>query len=116
MSIRPGEIYLADAGNDLHRRVLIVSREDLNQGRYVVAIPFTSTNFEKRSKLPNCVPFKAGQFGLIKDCVAQAEAITFIESAALDHETGPIGLLDDENMRAVIKAVGHMLCSDCEPC
>jgi mRNA-degrading endonuclease toxin of MazEF toxin-antitoxin module len=74
MSFRPGEIYLAYGGGDKYRPVLIVSRESLNRGNYIVAVPFTSTHFASRST--HCVAFQAGEFGLDKDCVAQAEAIS----------------------------------------
>jgi mRNA-degrading endonuclease toxin of MazEF toxin-antitoxin module len=115
MALQPGEIYLADVGEDAKRRILIVSRHDLNQGKYVVAIPFTSADFEIRSKLPNCVPFQAGEFGLTKDCVAQAEAITFVPIHALDEDVGSVGTVDEERMRDVIRAIGHVVCAECEP-
>jgi mRNA-degrading endonuclease toxin of MazEF toxin-antitoxin module len=69
--VKPGEIYMADLYEAGMRPVLIVSRESLNSGGYVVAVPMTSTHFDRRSRLRNCVPFRAGQFGLTKDCVAQ---------------------------------------------
>ncbi len=114
MALAPGQIYFADF-NGGHRPVIIISRETLNLGRYVLAIPLTSTNFEVRSKQRNCVPFQAGDFGLPKDCVAQAEAVSFIEIAALDVAEGPVGTLDDAAMRSLIKAVGFVISSDCEP-
>lgn len=116
MPIRPGEIYPASAHGDARRRVLIVSREELNRGGYVVAIPFTSTRFEIRSKLPSAVPFQAGQFGLTKDCVALAESISLLEAGMLDLESGPVGTLDEEAMRDVIRAIGYVMESVCEPC
>ena len=115
MPFQPGEIYLAFAGGDKYRPVLIVSREELNQGNYVVAIPFTSTHFETRSKLPNCVPFHAGEFGLDKDSVAQAEAISAIHKDDFDLQTGVIATVDEEKMREVTKAIGYLIVADCEP-
>jgi mRNA-degrading endonuclease toxin of MazEF toxin-antitoxin module len=112
--IQPGEIYLADteAGK---RPAIIVSREELNRGHWVVAVLITSTQFATRSTLPHCVPFGAGEFGLTKDCVAQAEATTYIAISDLDLDAGVLGVLDDVRMRDLIRAIGNMMGSDCEP-
>jgi len=40
-----------------------------------------------RFTLPHCVRFQAGEFGLDKDCVAQAETIVTVEPA---HHTGAV--------------------------
>ena len=111
--LRPGDIYLAEteAGK---RPAVIVSREELNRGRWIVAVPITSSHFAARSVLPHCVPFRTGEFGLTKDCVAQAEAITYLAISDLDMETGVLGTLDGVRMRGLIKAVGSMMGSDCE--
>lgn len=116
MAFHPGEIYLAYGGGDKYRPVLIVSREELNRGKYVVAVPFTSQQFETRARLPSCVSFRVGECGLDKDCVAQAEAISVVEKTDLDLETGVIATVDDEKMQDVIKAIGYVLAADCEPC
>src|SRR4051812_46583330 len=101
--IRPGEIY--DADTDAGRRpVVIVSGEELNRGNWVVAVLITSTRFVLRSTLPHCVPLRAGEFGMTKDCAAQAETISYIGSADLDLDQGAIGVLDEPRMRALIKA------------
>jgi mRNA-degrading endonuclease toxin of MazEF toxin-antitoxin module len=63
--------------------------------------------------LAHCVPFRAGQFGFTKDCVAQCENIFLVEKLALD--AGPIGVLSDVAMRDVVKAIGNVIDSDCEP-
>jgi hypothetical protein len=75
----------------------------------------SSARFATRSTLPNCVPFRAGQFGFTTDCVAQCENLLSIEKIQLDLAAGPIGVLDDISLREVIKAIGHVLESDCEP-
>jgi mRNA-degrading endonuclease toxin of MazEF toxin-antitoxin module len=112
--IRPGEIYLADtdAGK---RPVVVVSREELSRGNWVVAVLITSARFALRSRLAHCVPFLAGEFGLTKDCVAQAETISFIAVSDLDPDAGVVGVLDDARQRALIRAIGYVLASDCEP-
>ncbi len=108
------ELYWADLAVG-RRPIVVVSREDLNRGNYVVAVLCTTANFAVRSMLPNCVPFHAGEFGLPQDCVAQCEAITFVDKQDLDAQAGFIGILDDVKMREVIHALGHILDSDCEP-
>lgn len=65
--------------------------------------------------LPHCVAFQAGEFGLTKDCVAQAEAITYVAASDLDLDAGAVGALDEVRLRDLIKAVGNMMGSDCEP-
>lgn len=113
--ITPGELYWADFEDVPPHPVVVVSREELNRGDSVVAVLITSAHFERRSRLPNCVPIAAGSFGLGKDCVAQAETIFSIRKAHLDLDAGPIGMLDEETFRALIRAIGHVLRSDCEP-
>ena len=112
--IRAGEIYLAatDAGA---RPVIVVSREELNRGDWIVAVLITSAWFSLRSSLPHCVPFQAGEFGLSKNCVAQAETISYVAIADLDLDQGVLGVLDEARLRALIKAIGNVIASDCEP-
>ncbi len=99
--IRPGEIYLAhtDAGI---RPVVVVSREELNRGNWVVAVLITSTRFSLRSTLPHCVPFHAGESGLDTDCVAQAETVSYIAVADLGLDQGILGVLDEAMNQALI--------------
>ncbi len=115
MPPRPGEIYwVIDAVEDPHPLV-VVSRQDLNRGSYVTVVPFTSARLETRKHLPNCVAIQAGQFGLMKACVAQADQIATIFKTDLDLEGGPIGTLGADAMRAVVRAVGHVIDAECEP-
>ena len=115
MPLRPGEIYWADFPDVGRRPVAVVSREELNRGRYVVAVQFTSARIEIRRDLPNCVAFRAGTFGFAKDCVAQAETITVFDLANLDLEAGPIGVLDSHAKRDLIQAIGYLIEAECEP-
>ena len=112
--IRPGEVYVADFGPAGPHPVVVVSREDLNRGNYALAVVCTSARFAVRSKLPDCVPFRAGEFGFAADCVAQCENVLSIDKAQLDSAVGPIGVLDDAALRDVIKAIGYVMESDCE--
>lgn len=109
----PGEIYMADLGEAAPHPVIVVSREGLNRGDRLVVVLCTSQKFALRSTLPHCVPFQAGQFGFTKDCVAQCENIFLVAKDSLD--ANPIGTLDDVALRDVIKAIGNVIDSDCEP-
>ena len=111
--MNPGEIYMADLGDATPHLVIVVLREDLNRGDRVVAVMCTSKKFAVRSPLPHCVPFKAGQFGFTKDCVAQCENILIVGKDSL--HANPVGTLSDIALRDVIKAIGHVIDSDCEP-
>jgi mRNA-degrading endonuclease toxin of MazEF toxin-antitoxin module len=113
--IRAGEIYSADFPQAGRRPVIVVSREDLNRGNYALVVVCTSSRLAVRRTLPNCVPFQAGEFGFTADCVAQCENMLTIEITQLDLASGPSGTLDDIRLRDVIKAIGHVIESDCEP-
>jgi len=113
--IRPGEIYMVDFPEAGRHTVIVVSREELNRGNYVLAVFCTSARFTVRSKLSNCVPFTAGRFGFSVDCVAQCENVLSIEKSQLDLSNGPIGSLDESALRDVIKAIGYVIEADCEP-
>ena len=110
--IRPGEIYLADFEEMEPHPVVVVSREELNRGNWVAAVLITSRRVEERSKQPQCVPFRAGEFGLNRDCVAQGESLFSIRRNELSTQ---LGTLDEERWRDLVKALGNMLGSDCEP-
>jgi mRNA-degrading endonuclease toxin of MazEF toxin-antitoxin module len=113
--IRPGEIYEADFPQAGPHRVIVISREDLNRGSYALVVVCTSARFAVRRTLANCVPFQAGHFGFTADCVAQCENILSIEKSQLDLAAGPVGILDDVALRDVVKAIGYVIESDCEP-
>src|SRR5712691_645268 len=72
--IQPGEIFMADVPPGQQHRIVVVSREELNRGKYVIAALITSQKFAIRSTLANCVPLRAGQFGLTQDSVVQGES------------------------------------------
>jgi mRNA-degrading endonuclease toxin of MazEF toxin-antitoxin module len=111
--MNPGEIYMADLGEAAPHPVIVVSREELNRGDRLVVVLCTSQKFAVRSALPHCVPFRAGEFGFTKDCVAQCENIFLVSKDSL--EASPIGVLSDLAVRDVIKAIGNVIDSDCEP-
>lgn len=113
--IQPGEIYMADIPAGQRHPIVVVSREVLNRGKYVIAALITSQRFAIRSKLATCVPLNQGQAGLSQNSVVQGESTGPIRIARLDISNGPVGKLDDVTFREVIKAIGYVLDSDCEP-
>ena len=113
--MEPGEVYIADFPEAGPHPVIVVSRESLNRGHYGLVVVCTSSRFAVRSQLPSCVPFQAGQFGFTVNCVAQCENILSIDKRQMDLRAGPIGVLDERALRDVIKAIGYVIESDCEP-
>ncbi|MCG6155000.1 type II toxin-antitoxin system PemK/MazF family toxin [Rubinisphaera margarita] len=105
-----GDVYMVRTSAGA-RPAVIVSREELNRGNYLLAVFCTSTKFTLRSQLPNCVPFLKGEFGFTKDCVAQAETISLVVKNDLD---GQIGALPPERVRDLIRAIGNVIDADCE--
>lgn len=110
IAFRQGEIYLLKGYN---RPVVVVSREELNRGKYILGIPTTSAQFESRRLRPSCVAFRRGEFGFTADCVAQAELLSAIPTSQVDSWRGPIGKLDSAALRNLVRAVGHVLESLC---
>jgi mRNA-degrading endonuclease toxin of MazEF toxin-antitoxin module len=103
--LNPGDIYRAPGGH----RLIVVSREFLNRGKYAVVVPITSGRVEERKNFPNCVYFQTGQFGLTKDCVAQADAVFSIDIDELqDIEKGPIAKLDGDAMARIRRALANV--------
>jgi mRNA-degrading endonuclease toxin of MazEF toxin-antitoxin module len=113
MPVRQGEVYYAF--RDKRRPVIIMSREELNRGQYVLAVPLTTKGMEFRRRRPNCVPLSARRDGVPKDCVAQGELVTVLDLVDLDLDRGPITSLREEALRALIRAVGYVLDAECEP-
>lgn len=112
--MKPGEIHWIDLATG-RRPGIVVSRDSQNQENYVVMVLCTTTRFSIRSKLPNCVPFQTGEFGMPSDCEAQCEAIYAMEKGEIDIASGMIGRLDAARLRAVLKAIDDGIGSDCEP-
>lgn len=113
MEPRPGEVYLIPDPVRKRRRVIVVSRDELNRGGYVLAVPVTSSRYEVRSKLPNCVSFVPGECGMDERCVAQCEMLGAVEVGDLIE--GPVAVLGDDRMREVTKSIGYAIRADCEP-
>ena len=116
MKMRQGEIHLVwDGSAATPRPVAVVSATPLNRGRYVLAVPSTSAQLAERRRSPTCEPFDAGSFGLDQAPVAEADALTQLGISDLAAPFEPIGTLDDEALRLVIRAIGHAIAADCSP-
>lgn len=112
----PGEVYWADLPDEIGPRPgIVVSREILNRGDTVLMVLCTTAKFATRARLPNCIPFRAGEFGFTHDCVAQCETISLVPRSYLDISRGPLGILDGERLRAVVRAIGYVIEAECEP-
>ena len=99
----------------MRRPVVVVSRAELNRGDYVTVVPFTSSNLPVRRERPNCVAFRATDFGLSKDCVAQAEAVAQVHKSYLDFDAGVLGEISPDKMRDLVRALGYVIAAHCEP-
>jgi hypothetical protein len=75
----------------------------------------TTSNFEYRRRRRNRVPFLAGEFGLTADCVAQCERLAPLDFDQIELAAGLIGVLDDAKFRQVVRAIGFVIGSECEP-
>lgn len=113
--ICPGEIYLFFEGENKRRPAVVVSREELNRGDYLLMVPLTTTHLETRRGLQNSVYLKRNRHGINKNAIVQAEAITQISKDELSLEEGPICTLDGETFRSLIRAIGYVMSADCEP-
>lgn len=115
MDLKPGEIYSAFDPAGGKRPFVVVSRGELNRGDYFLAVPFTTRNVSVRRSLPNCVYFPRGSFGLAKECVAQADALTLLRTTDLVQPVERVGVLGDDAMRRLIAAIGYAIGADCRP-
>lgn len=114
MEFRPGDVYVC-RGYDKPRPVIVVSREELNRGGYVVIVPTTTRRLDVRATLPNCVYLQRGESGLGEDCVAQAEGMSLMSVDMLDLEEGLVGSLGKSAMGRLIKAIGNVIAAECDP-
>ncbi|HEX5443214.1 MAG TPA: type II toxin-antitoxin system PemK/MazF family toxin [Pirellulales bacterium] len=94
---------------DKQRPVVIVSRDDLNRGHRVVAMPCYSQQLEKRSRLKYCVLLRAGDGNLDKDCVVKADEISYLEKTELDLARGAVGRLKPETMAQIMAALRYVV-------
>ena len=112
--MRPGDVYeVEDVYGPGPHFFVVVSREGLNHGDTVVAVPFTSKKFAVRKNMPNCAPFKKGDFGFYEDCVALGEQVGPLEIDFLSDT--PCFRIDDEALAKIGRAIGNVISCRCEP-
>ncbi|MEX0701673.1 MAG: type II toxin-antitoxin system PemK/MazF family toxin [Planctomycetales bacterium] len=113
MNPKRGEPYrLKPDAAGRRRPIVIVSRNRLNGGHSVLAVPFYSQQLAKRSAQESCVRFNCGEGGLDKDCVAKTDQLSLIDKLGIDLASGPIGRFDDGQMRRLMDAVEWPLAID----
>jgi mRNA-degrading endonuclease toxin of MazEF toxin-antitoxin module len=94
---------------DKERPVVVVSRDELNRGDRILAVPFYSQQLEKRAKRKWCALFRVGEGGLKKDCIAKGDEIQLIDPAEILWIRGKLGRFNAEQMARVILAVRHAM-------
>jgi len=114
MKLERGQIWNVCFKGD-ERRWVIVSQEEFNRGSYVTVAPITSTKFEQRSKLPNCVPLSRKTPGISCDCVIQGEGTTLVEKERFLADAQLVGKLSGESRMELVKAIGYVIGGDCTP-
>ena len=116
-NVLPRQIYkirLELGSAEIEEYVLVISREHLNLGYGCTTVMFSSQDVVRRGKLPNCVPFKAGRFGLSKECVAKCESLTYTLYEDFIDEIGLVGTIDDQHWEDVVVALGDVFQACCE--
>ena len=113
MAIAPGQVYWASVEGRPPRPWVVVSREALNRGAYVLALPCTTARMSERRTLRNCVSLASGEGGVTKNCVVQAELCASVLREELDGT--PMGSLPEDRWREVVRALGYVFLAACEP-
>ena len=104
-----GAPILGEAGNVVletkKRPVIVVSRDNLNQGNYVVVVPCYSQDVDRRARFPNNVVLEKGEGGLTKRCVCRTDQITYIDKKLIDWAHDKLGRLTSNRMDEIVKAI-----------
>ncbi|HEY4761725.1 MAG TPA: type II toxin-antitoxin system PemK/MazF family toxin [Thermoguttaceae bacterium] len=113
MNPQRGEIYLVPFGQEgKPRPVVIVSRDTLNGGNYVIVVPFTTQKLEERKGRQSCVFFNAGEGSLSQDCVAKTDEIQRIFKTEIDWVRGRIGRFSQDQMSKIVRAIRFVIRDD----
>lgn len=102
MSLQPGEVHLADIFEGGLRPVVVVSREELNRGTIVLAVPVTSARVNERRRYPNYVFLPAGASGLRVDSIAATHLVQPVRSDALKERWGQLSANQLEAIRVAL--------------
>jgi|GEM_PF-1976337 len=87
------------------RPIVVVSRDALNSGQCVLAIPFYSKQLQKRRLQKWCVFFAKDEGGLDCDSVAKTDELTLIDKLSIKISDGPIGTFDESQMKRLVDAL-----------
>ena len=79
MSISQGDVWQVYFAEGDERPGVVVTRNELNNGRWLLVVPCTATRVEERTRYSNNVLLPAGTGGLRKDSIAQVHLIQPIE-------------------------------------
>jgi len=109
MNPERGALYYLPFGDGKMRPVVVVSRDNLNAGDFVVVVPFTTQKLERRRHLDSCAFFHAGEGGLKEDCVAKADEITRIQKVEIDWRAGRLGRLTNDQMKRIVRAIRFVI-------
>jgi mRNA-degrading endonuclease toxin of MazEF toxin-antitoxin module len=105
-SPKRGELYLLKPDATGKRRpIVIVSRDILNRGHRVLAVPFYSQQLEKRQEQEWCELFYAGEGDLDRNCVAKADELSLIDKLDIDLASGAIGTFNSDQMARLERAI-----------
>jgi mRNA-degrading endonuclease toxin of MazEF toxin-antitoxin module len=99
---KQGEIWWASFFEGGERPALVVSRNELNRGRFILVVPCTSSQVERRAVYRNHVLLPSGSGGLTSDTIAQTHLIQPIEVGYLERK---LGELDTEQLAEVLLAI-----------
>jgi mRNA-degrading endonuclease toxin of MazEF toxin-antitoxin module len=91
------------------RPVIVVSRDTLNGGNYVVVVPCYSQDVDRRSAYQQNVVLERGDGGLPKRCIVRTDQITFVDKKYIDWRNGKIGRLVEAKMVPIVKAIRWMV-------
>lgn len=86
----PGEVHLADIFLGGARPVVVVTREPLNRGETILAVPLTTSRIAERRRYRNYVFPPRGAGGLREDSVAVTHLVQRIEVALLRAHWGEL--------------------------
>ena len=100
--IRQGEVWRVNFYEGGERPAIVVSRNEMNRGSLVLAVPTTSSRVPERRKLPNHVFLAQGTAGLRADSVAQTHLMQPVERGALME---PLGTLERPRLQEVLPAL-----------
>ena len=90
------------------RPILVLSRIELNGGKYLIVAPFTTKRLAERIGRPAFVLFEAGEFGLTERCVLQADQVAKLEFNQVNIAQGALGTLPDDRLAEVDSAIRYV--------